>query len=91
MGTEILFLFIPIPAIFLSRNIWRLRKQEFRLKSAIMILLGLVFIAYGCLPYTTHQYFMQGLMFTGFLYAPFYFLSSAIAGYILKAIDKNKV
>jgi hypothetical protein len=91
MGTEILILFIPIPAIFLLRNVWRLRKQEFRLKSSIMILAGLLFIAYGCLPYTTHQYFMQGLMFTGFLYTPFYLISSVIVGYTLKRINHSKV
>lgn len=84
MGTEILYIFLPVPILIWCWNIWQLRKKETRLKAAILLFLGFAFIAYICLPLTSAQYFMQGLLFGSFAYGPFYLLAWLVVTASLK-------
>jgi hypothetical protein len=73
MGTEILYLFLPVPVLLWCWDIWQLRKIETRKQSLVLLGLGFAFMAYMCLPISTHQYFVQNILFGSFLYGPFYF------------------
>lgn len=89
MGTEILIFLIPIPFLFLLRNLWQLTKVQTRTKAALNLLLGLVFMACFCLPYESYQNLMQGLIFGGLLYIPFYVLVSWLLEMILEKYDQH--
>lgn len=88
MGTEILIFLIPIPFIFWLRNLWQLTKTQTRTKAALNLLCGLVFISYFCLPYESHQNLMQGLIFGGLLYVPFYVFVSWLLEMILEKYNQ---
>jgi hypothetical protein len=74
MGTEILVLFIPVPFIFWLWNIWQIINKNTRTKGLLLFCGGFLFMLYMVLPITTKQYFMQGLIYGGVLYLPFYLL-----------------
>ncbi|OBP13113.1 hypothetical protein A5320_19875 [Rheinheimera sp. SA_1] len=88
MGTEVLIFLIPIPFIFWLRNLWQLTKIQTRTKAALNLLCGLVFVGYFCLPYESYQNFMQGLIFGGLLYIPFYVLVSWLLEMILEKYNQ---
>lgn len=90
MGTEILIFLIPIPFIFWARNLWQLTKNETRTKAALNLLIGLVFIGYFCLPYESYQHFIQGLIFGGLLYIPFYVSVSWLLEMILEKYNQKR-
>ena len=75
MGTEFLIIFLPVPAIFWAWNIWQIIRPQTRKKGIILLLLGVALVAYMVLPITTKQYFIQGLMFSGLVYIPFYIVA----------------
>ena len=72
MGTEILYLFLPVPVLIWCWNIWQLRKIETRKQSLVLLGLGFAFMTYMCLPISTHQYFVQSILVGSFLYGPLY-------------------
>ena len=89
MGPEIFLFLIPIPLIFLLRNMWQLTKTQTRTKAALNFILGLVFIGCFCLPYESYQNFIQGLIFGGLLYIPFYVLVSWLLEMILEKFNQQ--
>lgn len=89
MGTEMLIFLIPIPFLFLLRNLWQLTKIQTRTKAAFNLFFGLVFIGCLCLPYESYQKFMQGLAFGGLLYIPFYVLVSWLLEMILEKYNQQ--
>jgi hypothetical protein len=74
MGTEILVFFIPVPFIFWFWNLWQIAIKKTRPKGLMLFGCGFIFMLYMVLPITTKQYFMQGLVYGGVLYLPFYLL-----------------
>jgi hypothetical protein len=90
MGTEILILFLPIPFLFWLCNIWQLFNVEKRTKAILMLVIGLTFVGAFCLPYSTYQYFVQGLIFSGFFYIPFYVIVSWLLGMVLAISTKRR-
>ena len=88
MGTEFLVFFVPVPLFFWAWNFWRIFFRQDRLHW-ILLLSGIVFIAFFCLPITTKQYFLQGLYFGGVLYIPFYLLMLAIVSILRKTVDNR--
>lgn len=86
MGTEILVLFMPVPFLFWSWNIWQITRKRSRLEGVLLLFIGLMFMCYMVLPITTRQYFMQGFMFGAFAYPVFYlfaliFVKGGVAAY----------
>ncbi len=75
MGTEILTVFIAVPFLFWVWNLWQLSRQKTRVKGACLLGLGFAFMLFMVYPITTEQYFMQGLLFGGLFYMPFYALA----------------
>lgn len=90
MGTEILLLFIPVPLFFWAWNLWQLRSERTRSRNLVMLVLGMAFMAYMCLPvtsdgqFTTRQYLVQGLAAGGFFYAPLYLVTWAAVSAAMK-------
>lgn len=90
MGTEFLILFVPVPLLFWAWDLRRLRKPEHRRKSAVLLVLGFVYMAYFLLPITTRQYFMQGLVLGSFFYAPFYLLAWFVVTPLLRLVTDGR-
>ena len=78
MGSEILVIFAPLPFIFWCWHLVQIARKRYRTKHAVYLLAGVSLVAYFCLPFTTQQYFMQGLMFAGAAYIPFFLILWAL-------------
>jgi hypothetical protein len=90
MGTEFLILFIPVPFLFWAWDLRRFTKPEHRRKSALLLPLGIAYMAYFLLPITTKQYFMQGFVIGSFFYAPFYLLAWLVITLLLRFVPHER-
>ena len=94
MGTEILVFFIPVPFVFWLWNLWQIANKKTRIKGFILLGCGFLFMLYMIFPITTKQYFMQGLIYDGVLYLPFYlllllFVTDGLVAYSRRQSAKN--
>lgn len=89
MGTEILIFFAPIPLMFWGWDLWQIAIKNKRLHW-IYLLSGVVYMAYFCLPISTKQYFIQGLLFGGLFYIPFYLLMITVVSMFKIGISQRK-
>jgi hypothetical protein len=90
MGTEITLLFIPMPLLFLGWNIKQLMKPATRIKGAVLLSLGLAWLAYMCLPLVSKQYFIQGLAFGGFFYGPLYLVAWSLVTFAISFAKRKE-
>jgi len=86
-----LSLFLPVPFLFLGWDLWQVRKKSARKKALILVALGIIFMAYMCFPFTTKQYFMQGLIYAGVLYTPFFIISWVVVTVLLNIASHNQM
>ena len=90
MGTEFLVLFIPVPFVLWAWNLWQCRHPKRRRKNLLLLVLGLSFVAFMCLPLTTYGYLIQSLCFAGFFYAPLYLVAWFVLTLVLGEFRESK-